>query len=147
MHRFFEKRFGSPETWLRSILGWMPWQKATKKSVCNYYARNHIIQSQMLWKKRSIIICHFLWRRHRSSSSSTSPVVCYHKKLFKYQTGSIFLSVVKKEMFFNVKNRHLEQTVFLLRRLGGGELEKNLVRQDNLWCKCHFFQIRNIPKY
>ena len=59
--------------------------------------------------------------------------MCYHKKLFKYQTGSIFLSDVKKEMFFNVKNRYLQQTVFLLRGLGRGELEKkNLVRQDNL---------------
>ena len=34
------------------------------------------------------------------------------------------MSVVKKEMFFNVKNRYLEQTVFLLWGLGRGELEK-----------------------
>ena len=71
-------------------------------------------------------------KKTQKQQQYTSPVVCYHKKLFKYQTGSIFLSVVKKEMFFNVKNRHLEQTVFLLWGLGGGELEKNLVRQDNL---------------
>ena len=71
-------------------------------------------------------------KKTQKQQQYTSPVVCCHKKLFKYQMGSIFLSDVKKEMFFNVKNRHLEQTVFLLRGLGGGELEKNLVRQDNL---------------
>ena len=63
----------------RNILGWMPWQKATKK--CNYYTRNHIIQSQMLWKKCSIIICHFPWRRHSST-----------KTILKYQKGGSHLS-------------------------------------------------------
>lgn len=128
--------------------------KSNKKSVCNYYARNHIIQSQMLWKKRSIIICHFLWRRHRSSSSSSIPLqLCVTTKNYSnIKRGVYFYLLWKKKCFVNVKNRHLEQTVFLLWGLGGGELEKNLVRQDNLcaaayWCKCHFFQIRNIPKY
>ena len=51
------------------------------------------------------------------------------------------MSDVKKEMFFNVINRYLEQTVFLLRGLGRGELEKKSCTSRQFVCCCLLMQV------
>ena len=56
------------------------------------------------------------------------------------------MSVVKKEMFFNVKNRYLEQTVFLLWGLGRGELEKKSCTSRQFVMQVSFFSNQKYTK-